>query len=337
MAFILPQILIHSTDQFSFYPRRGRVSFNSRVVHPFHVTNLSPGLICLSHSYFLHSMDSKLGSLLQWPFLRAVVGWHFLMIPIRPERVHDNADEPEAIRNLKKKAIYKLLAETWMLPEENSKGVHRRYLVAVYRAEVLRIHAMEFKRFEVELTPAQLKKTPFISSGDVFAKIGRLLTEMGQPPLGFEVGLFPEDTWLYKVVRFIDRANATGVYLQPAPPRAQPGMEPVSNQMIRAKRHAETYLVGNIINQPVVFNSLKTLWDSHKKEISRMREVEQLERELAAARAKLIHERPLVQSSLARAALVVFTAGTGNQADAIFIQGEAANHARLQMTEITDL
>jgi hypothetical protein len=95
--------------------------------------------------------------------------------------------------------------------------------------------------------------------------------------------------------------------------------------------------VGNIINQPVVFNSLKTLWDSHKKEISRMREVEQLERELAAARAKLIHERPLVQSSLARAALVVFTAGTGNQADAIFIQGEAANHARLQMTEITDL
>lgn len=260
------------------------------------------------------------------------------MIPIRPARLQDNADEPEAIRHLKKKAIYKLLTETWMLPEECSKGVHRRYLVAVYRAEVLRINAMEFKRFEVELTPAQLKKTPFISSGDVFAKISRLLTEMGLPPLGFEVGLFPEDTWLYKVVRFIDRTNATGVYLEPAPPRAQPfGLEPVSNQMMRAKRHAETYLVGGIINQPAVFSTLKALWDTHKREISRQREIEQLDRELASARAKLANEQPLVQSSLARAALVVFTAGTGNQADAIFVEGETAIHARLQLAEITDL
>ena len=54
-------------------------------------------------------------------------------------------------------------------------------------------------------------------------------------------------------------------------------------------------------------------------------------------REKLAIEQPLVQSSLAKASLVVFTAGTGNQADAIFIEGEEANHARVQMNEITDL
>jgi hypothetical protein len=260
------------------------------------------------------------------------------MIPIRPAHNQENVDEPEAIRNLKKKAIYKMLSDQYLLPEENSKGVHRRYLVGVYRGDYFTINVMEFKRFEVELTPAQLKKTPYLSSGDVFAKISRLLEEMGLPPLGFEVGLFPEDTWLYKVVRFVDRANATGVYLEAVPARVPPlGDEPMSNQMMRAKRHAETFLVGGIINQPVVYNSLKTLWDSHKKVISRRVEIEQLERELAASRGKLAAEQPHVQSSLAKASLVVFTAGTGNQADAIFIEGEVANHARLQMTEITDL
>ena len=261
------------------------------------------------------------------------------MIPIRPApQNHENADEPEAVRHLKKKAIYKLLAEQFLLPEENSKGVHRRYLVGVYRGDYFRISAMEYKRFEVELTPLQLKKTPFISSGDVFAKISRLLQEMGIPPLGFEVGLFPEDTWLYKVVRFVDRSNATGVYLAIVPARVPPlGDEPMSNQMIRAKRNAEAFLVGNIMNQPSVFNVIKTLWDSHKKVISRMREIEQLQRELASARGKLAEEQPQVQSSLAKAALVVFTAGTGNQADAIFIEGDMANQARLQMNEITDL
>ena len=164
------------------------------------------------------------------------------MIPIKPVQVRDNLDEPEAIRNLKKKAIYKLLSEQWLLPEESSKGVHRRYLVGVYRGDYFRVNIMEYKRFEVELTPAQLKKTPFLSSGDVFVKISHLLTEIGIPPLGFEVGLFPEDTWLYKIVRFVDRSNATGVYLQIAPPRQPPlGAEPVSNQMIAAKRHAEAF------------------------------------------------------------------------------------------------
>ena len=62
-----------------------------------------------------------------------------------------------------------------------------------------------------------------------------------------------------------------------------------------------------------------------------------MERELAASREKLAIEQPLVQSCLAKASLVVFTAGTGNQADAIFIEGEQANHARVQMNEITDL
>ena len=260
------------------------------------------------------------------------------MIPIKPVQVRDNLDEPEAIRNLKKKAIYKLLSETWLLPEESSKGVHRRYLVGVYRGDYFRVNIMEYKRFEVELTPAQLKKTPFLSSGDVFVKISHLLTEIGLPPLGFEVGLFPEDTWLYKIVRFVDRNNATGVYLQTTPPRQPPlGAEPVSNQMIAAKRHAETYLLGNFMNQPTVFNAVKSLWDAHKREISRRREIEQMERELAASREKLAIEQPLVQSCLAKASLVVFTAGTGNQADAIFIEGEEANHARVQMNEITDL
>ena len=261
------------------------------------------------------------------------------MIPIRPAaKNHVNLDEFEAIRNLKKKAIYKMLAETYLMPDKSSKGVNRRYLARVFQGTALRILIMEYKRFEVELTPAQLKKAPFICTGDVYLKLVSLLQEMKLDPLGFDESFYPEDTWLYKVVRVIDRSNATSTYLEQVPLRNPPiGVHPLSATMVIAKRNAKEYLIGNIRGVPAVYSALKSLWDAHKKVISRRVEIRALERELQASRENLTEEEPQISAALAKAGMVVFSSGYGCDADRIFIEGEQAQGARVQMAEITNL
>lgn len=264
------------------------------------------------------------------------------MIPLRAEVLHvANPDEPEAIRHLKKKALYKQLSEQWLLPDENSKGVNRAYLVAVYNARVFRASLLDYKRFEIELTPRQLKKTPFLNTADAYVKMERLLAELALPGLGFEIGAFPEDNWLYKIIRYVDRNNATGVYLEPIRNARVPDevYNSPSSTMMRAKRNAERHLLEGIENVKPVHIALRSLWDCHKKEISRRREVEQLTRELEAATAKLTAERAAMNTALTKATMVVFTAGTGIQFDQLFLEGQngPSPETRGQIQDITNM
>ncbi len=245
-------------------------------------------------------------------------------------------DEPEAIRHLKKKALYKMLSAMYLLPEEDSKGVNRRYLANVYMDVVYRIDLMTYKRFEVELTAAQVKKAPFLSSADVFAKIERLLVEAQLNELGFILGLYPEDTWLYKVARYLDKANVAGIFIL-ALPLGPDDVQSYSSQMVTAKRTAETYLIGAQRDTPIVFQSVKCLWESHKREVARRVEIAQLTRELGIANNKLVAESAAVQANLVKAALIVYTSGTGQAADGIFVVGPQAAENRLQLQSITDM
>jgi len=261
------------------------------------------------------------------------------MIPVRPPRPNaQNENEPEAIRSLKKKALYKLLSERYLLPEENSKGVNRHYLVGVYTGRYFRVDVMDHKRFEVELTPGQQKKTPFLNTADSFVKLQKFLQELGQPPLGFDIGAFPKDTWLYKIIRYVDRENVTGVYLETVDlPYAANIVGAPGNVMMRSKRNAERFLLAQVINVSTVYQALKSLWDCHKKEISRRREVEQLTRELASSRERLNGESAAVNAALAKASMVVYSAGTGEPIDQIFVNNEQAGQRRAQMNDITDM
>ena len=267
----------------------------------------------------------------------------FQMLPVRQAQQQANLDEPAAIRDMKKKVLYKQLSDQWFLPEENSKGVNRRYLVRVYTGAVYRILIMDYKRFDMELTPAQLKKAPFLSSADVYSKIDALLVEGGQRPLGFEVGCFPEDTWLYKVARWVDRINSAGVYLEALQALAgAPILD--THRMITAKRNAEQVLITQpgaagrrLMDQPAVYNALKSVWDAHKKHISRQREIEQLRMQYEASQAKEVLDAAQVQSCLVKASLTLYSARTGHETEVIFMEGENANASRLELVGITHL
>ena len=109
--------------------------------------------------------------------------------------------------------------------------------------------------------------------------------------------------------------------------------------MMRAKRNAERHLLEGIENVKPVHIALRSLWDCHKKEISRRREVEQLTRELEAATAKLTAERAAMNTALTKATMVVFTAGTGIQFDQLFLEGQngPSPETRGQIQDITNM
>src|ERR1700753_3564814 len=111
------------------------------------------------------------------------------MMPIRRHFNGENRDhEPEPIRELSKKKIYEQLAEQWFLPEINSKGVNRAYIVGVYTGTFLRLPLVPVKQFLAGLTPGQLKKAPFHNASNAYAKLTRLIVELGENQFGCDEG-----------------------------------------------------------------------------------------------------------------------------------------------------
>ena len=81
----------------------------------------------------------------------------------RPTVQSDNTDEPLAIKGKTKKQLHMMLSEEYCLPTIDSKGVNRYYLVGVYLGKHFRVQQMEMKRFEIELTPQQQKRTNLVN------------------------------------------------------------------------------------------------------------------------------------------------------------------------------
>lgn len=117
--------------------------------------------------------------------------------------------------NLQKNELYDLVAATYMLPPYASKGVTREYLLKVYRNEAFRIPTRQYKEFEINLTKDQLKKVGITNNALLVKKLNMLLASKHLNTLGFADNEIPEQTWLYKIARFIDQTNILEFFEHP--------------------------------------------------------------------------------------------------------------------------
>lgn len=221
-------------------------------------------------------------------------------------RVDPRENEPIEIRNLSKSQLYMQLAEEYHLPSKNSKGVNREYLVRVFQAQVLRVEVRDFKLFMAELTPIQLKKSPFVNLSDVYERMNVLLREIGHPPFGFSHGLLPEEKWLLGIVRFVDRANILGAFVRSLP---VPGelARTVSCRIKSAQRNANTYLNQGIAEAHNKYWAQKAaVWESYKKLRSTNKDIEDQEDILRRLREKRNAEIADVNARTANLALMVY-------------------------------
>lgn len=110
-------------------------------------------------------------------------------------------------KNLQKNELYDLVSTDYMLPPYNSRGVSRDYLLAVKNGQVFRVTNKDYKHFEFNLQKTHLKKVGIINNALLVKKINLLLKERDHPQLGFSEFDLPEQNWLFKVCRYIDKTN----------------------------------------------------------------------------------------------------------------------------------
>ena len=260
------------------------------------------------------------------------------MLPVRHrenEEAHDN--EPEEIREITKKALHARLNNEYYIPENNSRGVNRAYLVGVFTGNHFRIPLLDFKRFEAELTPNMKKKTPMLNGIDALTKLNRLLVETGRHELGFVQGLFPDETWFFDVARFVDRANVAALFLASLP--GAPPPDCLTSRMTAAKRAAENYLMADrdLLGKPIVFNKVKDIWEGQKKLIARRNELETLVVQGRSVQVKVHEEEAALNTEVMQASMAIFTYGNNmDNPDQIFHE-EDGNAHRLQINQISQM
>ena len=202
------------------------------------------------------------------------------------------ADTNEGLdtKNLHKNELYEIVSANYMLPPANSKGITREYLLKVKNGEVFRVENMEYKQFEFNLNKSHQKKVGIINNSLLVKKLNILLRERRQPELGFTEFDLPEQSWLYKVARFIDRTNLLEFF--EASPYTEPPLDHQSSAI--SKIYYGRLYAGQYIFRLDIAKRNKKLWDAftalsekHKNLNSYKINVNVLEQELIETKKKV--------------------------------------------------
>jgi hypothetical protein len=257
----------------------------------------------------------------------------------RPGQGQANANEPAELRTLSKHALYNMLADQFLLPPLDSKGINRIYLVGVYANRNYRVPLMDFKRFEAELTPAQLKKTALVNMGYILRKLNALLRERGESGLGFPEFVIPEEAWLCKVARFVDRKNVMEFFGE-----ALTGIQPItinSERIHHGRTVAFRYIFqGNrLLDNNKVFNAVKDISETYRRIISKRIDLEEMQFAQQTLAGKLAEEEGALKALLVRAATTIIAVANDQfDPEEIYVDGgENANVGRTQLAEMTKL
>lgn len=259
----------------------------------------------------------------------------------RPGQVRLNEDEPIEIRQYNKQQLYFALCQQYLLPPIESKGVNRAYLVGVYTHQHFRVALIEYKRFEAELTPAQLKKTGLVNLMYILRKLNALLVEKGERTLGFPGFIIPEEAWLCKVARFVDRKNVME-FFQVSLQDIQP-LEINSDRVHHGRVLAHRYIFANnhLLDNPKVFQTVKDISDSYRKIISKRIDLEEANHARQQLVNRINEEEALLKSLLVRASTTII--GVANDQfdpEAIYIEDNDNGNIqaqRIQLGEMTRL
>lgn len=142
---------------------------------------------------------------------------------LNPTNGLGDINEPPELRDTSKSKIYSNLAAQYLLPQKDSRGVTRAYLVQVYRGQVFRVQRQTILQYESGLTAEEQRKSAFYSVALLYERLEAYLREMDQAPLGFSLVVLPEEEWFTRLLRYVDPHNVLEGFLtrvtgSPKPP-----------------------------------------------------------------------------------------------------------------------
>ena len=167
-----------------------------------------------------------------------------------------------------------MIADRWLIPPQDSKGVNRRWLLAVHRGQAFRVETATILRFEVELPRRLQKKACFTNLYDLVLKLNLLLVERGMQELEFAEHVVPDETWLIRIFRYLDQTNILGVFADSIPNSLAPPS--MSQRFLIAQQQAQQYLFGgHLLDSQDVFDSVRSVAEIYKKLLNLNRDVEE--------------------------------------------------------------
>lgn len=198
--------------------------------------------------------------------------------------------EDLATKSLDKNELYELISKTYMLPPVNSKGITREYLLQVHEGDVFRVTHRDHKEFEFRLEKEQQRKVGVVNNALLVRKLNLLLRMHNEKDLGFTEYNLPEQGWLYKAARYIDRTNLLEFFAQPVMPE-----EPLSERSnVLSRIHHGRVYASKFLFRVEKARRNKKLWDAfealsekHRTLRSMQVNVEILEHELREAKKKI--------------------------------------------------
>lgn len=210
---------------------------------------------------------------------------------------------PDTVK-LQKNELYDLVASEFFLPPCTSKGVTREYLLNVRLGNVFRVTNQEWKTFEYQLEKAHSRKSQMVNNPILIRKLNILLKNWGQKPLGFDEFHVPEQNWLYKMARYIDRTNLLEFFEVPV----QNEPAPTDNSSTISKIHfGRQYACEFLFDEPSkkankkLWHSLRVLAETYRMLMGSKMHVEVLQQELAETIARVKEQESGLQDLLGKA------------------------------------
>ena len=206
-------------------------------------------------------------------------------------------NEGPETRDLCKEKVFDRLSEQYLMPPIHTKGVSRNWLIRVWNGEVFRVAIRDFKLFEADITPNHMKRNGFTNLLHLMLKINQLLTSRQQPTLGFHDFCVPDEKWLAKIARYIDRSNVLEFFQMPVVQLMdlRPGM-PIVEQIHYCRDYAHRQLLVRTghMDRPGVYNSILAVSEWHRKTLAKQIEVD----ETRARNQEAVREQQIALSNM---------------------------------------
>ena len=208
-------------------------------------------------------------------------------------KMFSSSKENEGVqtKNMNKRDLYELLSEDYLLPACESKGVNREYLLKVHNDEVFRVKLAEYKLFEFGLEKSHNKKVGIINNSLLIKKLNMLLLEEGKKELGFTENELPNEAWLYKIARYIDRTGRLEFFeSSPFPPEPLNEKSTLTQRIHQGRIYAGQWLfrLDAVKKNKKLFESFQSLAEKHKTLNSCKINCNVLEHEIEETKKKVI-------------------------------------------------
>lgn len=213
------------------------------------------------------------------------------------------SEGPET-KSLQKNQLYELVSKDYFLPPCASRGVSREYLLKVREGSVFRITNNEWRHFEFGLNKDQQRKGGMVNNAILMRKLNMLLKDRGQPTMGFDEYNIPEQNWLYKVARYIDKTNLIEFFDYPVLNEADP--TPQSSAFVQiyfGRMYAGEWLFEEHKKKSnkKLWNSLTCLSEAYRMLVGMKINAEVLDHELKETKKRVLQQEAHLQDLLGKA------------------------------------